>query len=288
MSDITTDGVHSEPPPLPPQDVTKYKHSIQFPKCLTLPARRCFVCAADRGWFGEPKLQTHVVVCGFPRSGSTLLQLMIESCVANIRTYGRERKGIQAARCYHRTHPLMMTKRPSDIFAIRDIQSHYARIQPNVKFVLMTRDPRAVLTSYHAQKPGDYYVSPERWRGIYSYWQWACNEPDVTVIRYEDLISDPNTAQQQLADFIGWEVKHPFAEFHTAVPDNFRTIALNGVRKLDPKNIHRWKKPEHTERLRTLLAQELPELARCLIELGYEADESWTEEYLKDPVAIAA
>src|SRR5438045_94468 len=40
--------------------------------------------AIDNGWIGLRPLRTHVVVCGFPRSGSTLLQLMIETSVADV------------------------------------------------------------------------------------------------------------------------------------------------------------------------------------------------------------
>src|SRR5438876_10493789 len=39
----------------------------------------------DAGWYGFRPLRTHAVICGFERSGSTLLQLMIETCVSDAR-----------------------------------------------------------------------------------------------------------------------------------------------------------------------------------------------------------
>ncbi|MFK7819064.1 MAG: sulfotransferase [Planctomycetaceae bacterium] len=273
----TDDGL--ERPPMPPQKVSKYKSSIQFPKCLTKPFRQKFVAMADRGWFGDSPLQTHLVMCGFPRSGSTLLQLMIEACVADVRTYGRERRGMEAAKCYRRTHPIMMTKRPSDIFTLHDLRSFYENHQANVKFVLQVRDPRAILTSFHHAKPDEYYVPADRWAGIYSYWKWAIQADDVTVVRYEDLVANPERIQQQLSEFLGWNVVHPFADFHSVVPAGFDTRALNGVRKLDPANINRWQEPKYREKLVRLLDSELPDLPEYLVELGYEANTDWARAY---------
>lgn len=275
-------------PPLPPQELTKYKQSIQFPKCVTKPFQRVGVLLQEAGLFGGSPLQTHVVVCGFPRSGSTLLQLMIEACVSDVRTYGRERRGTEAAKCYRRVSPIMMTKRPSDIFTLDDLREFYSQHSANVRFVLMTRDPRAVLTSIHHSNPGEYYVSADRWRAIYSYWEWATSAEDVVTVRYEDLICEPDRTQQILADFVGWEVCHPFADFHNAVPEGFDTRALNGVRKLDPKNTERWRNPEHHDRLVSLLSSELPELPQCLQDLKYESDDGWVSAYLDSAARAAA
>jgi hypothetical protein len=43
----------------------------------------------DAGLPGLTPLQKHVVVCGFPRTGSTLLQLMVEACVEDVLTFHR-------------------------------------------------------------------------------------------------------------------------------------------------------------------------------------------------------
>lgn len=279
MEAASADQSRQVRPPLPDQEITKYRASVQFPKCVIEPFRRVAVSLVDRGWFGGSPLRTHVVVCGFPRSGSTLLQLMIEACVADVRTYGRERRGLEAARCYRRTHPVMMTKRPSDIFTIHDLRAFYANHDAQVRFVLLTRDPRAILTSFHHSNPDEYYVSAARWRGIYEYWQWAAAAPDVLTLRYEDLICHPLREQERLTEFVGWDVVHPFAEFHTAVPRGFDTRALNGVRRLDPANVDRWKSAKYREKLARVLRVELPELPQRLIELGYEPDATWTSAY---------
>lgn len=269
----------AERPEMPRQNVSKYKSSIQFPKCLTKPFRQAFVKMEDSGLIGDSPLHTHLVMCGFPRSGSTLLQLMIESCVADVRTYGRERRGMEAAKCYRRTHPVMMTKRPSDIFTLHDLRAFYRDRPANVKFVLQIRDPRAILTSFHSSKPDEYYVPADRWAGIYLYWKWAVQADDVTVVRYEDLVAHPERVQQQLSEFLDWDVVHPFADFHSVVPAGFDTRALNGVRKLDPTNINRWQDPKYAPKLVRLLESELPGLPEYLIELGYETNTDWANAY---------
>lgn len=276
-------------PPLPPQRISKYSPSLKL-KTFIQPLRKLFNRACESGWFGGSPLKRHVVVCGFPRSGSTLLQLMIESCVADIRTYGRERRGTEAAACYRRTHPTMMTKRPSDIFTISDLRTFYSSRGADVRFVLMVRDPRDVLTSIHHSRPDDFYVSAERWRAIWEYWQWAAPADDVCTVRYEDLVSNPGRLEAALTSFLGWNVVRPFSEFHQAVPDNFDVRALNGVRKADRESISRWRHARYDEKLRALLRFELPELPQRLIELGYERDKTWTRRYSErsDYVARAA
>lgn len=285
---LTDENVTTPRPPLPPQEVTKYQQSIQFPKCVTKPFQRIGVLIQDAGLFRASPLKTHVVVCGFPRSGSTLLQLMIEACVSDVQTYGRERRGMEAAKCYRRVRPIMMTKRPSDIFTLDDLRDFYSRHHAKVKFVLMTRDPRAVLTSIHHSNPGEYYVPAERWRAIDSYWLWATSADDVVSVRYEDLICKPDRIQQLLTDFVGWNVHHPFADFHNAIPEGFDTRALNGVRKLDPTNTERWRKPEHRTRLTSLLTAELQELPTRLQELGYEQDDGWVGDYAEPKLTRVA
>ncbi|WP_197444190.1 sulfotransferase family protein [Maioricimonas rarisocia] len=274
-------------PAQPPQAIGKQRPSLQLPKSLLFPFRRRIVDLTERGWFGGRLLRRHIVICGFPRSGSTLLQLMVEACVRDIRTFGRERRGLEMAKYALCSQPYMMTKRPSDIFLIDELRDFYADRFADVRFVLLTRDPRAVLTSFHKSRPGEYYVSPERWRAMYRHWKWACEQPEAIPVRYEDLIANPDAVEHQLTTFLTWRVTRPFREYHTAVPHGFETIALNGLRELDQSNLSRWQKPHYRQRICELLEKELPELPEALIELGYETDDQWTREYLS-PMRAAA
>src|ERR1017187_567162 len=85
-------------------------------KGIIMPARhlmkRSINTVVDSGWFGLRALQSHVVACGYPRSGSTLLQLMIETCVSDVRVFGTEYEAVVAAPYALRNRPYMFTKDP--------------------------------------------------------------------------------------------------------------------------------------------------------------------------------
>jgi len=249
-------------------------------------AKRFIRYTIDHGWFGLTPLETHVVICGFPRSGSTLLQLIVETCVSDLKKFGRERRALDAAQAPFRNQRFMMTKKPSDIFMMDEIRAFYASHKPQVRFVLTIRDPRAVLSSRHAAlEEGEFVATPEVWHATYTHFQYARQFDDVAVVKFEELVINPDTVQKRLTDFIGWHVHHPFSEFHTAVPPEWQelkptaSLNLNGLRPLDKNTIEKWKDEKRQEHIRKLLI-EMPELPQRLIEMGYEADTSWTRHYV--------
>ena len=235
----------------------------------------------DRGWFGRVPTRAHLVICGFPRSGTTLLQLMVQTAVPEARCFGRERWGLGAAqRHWPGRHPYLITKRPDDIFWIDEIREFYATLgtRTQSRFVICVRDPRAVLTSRHELNKSDYWVSVDRWRATYDHYRYASRFSDVCVIDFRDLIIDIALVQRRMTQLVGWTVSANFEDFYTRVPEDFDTTALNGVRSLDARVLERWGRSEHKERMRYLL-REMPELPARVIEMGYEADDSWTDAY---------
>ena len=235
----------------------------------------------DRGWFGLTPLEAHLVICGFPRSGTTLLQLMVETAVPEATRFGRERSGLGIARKHWPGRsPYLITKRPDDIFWIDEIREFYTQLgtRTRARFVICVRDPRAVLTSRHETDKSVYWVSIDRWRAIYNHYQYLAGADDVCVVEFKDLVSRISDVQQRLTKLMEWKVSANFDEFHQRVPEDFQTVALNGVRTLDPNTLERWARPEHAERMRYLL-REMPELPARLIEMGYERDDAWTSAY---------
>jgi hypothetical protein len=245
----------------------------------------------DKGWFGLRPLRTHVVVCGFTRSGSTLLLLMAETCVADIRTFGREISGLGAAQCALRNHSYMITKDPGDVFFLDEIRAFYATRRAEVRFVLTVRDPRAVLTSIHQGHAmgrfGGYYEHPAQWLAYYEHVRYAQQFDDVVTVEYADLVCHPAKVQRRLTEAIGWHVHLPFDQFHTAASPDFHggtgttpeSSPLNGLRPLDPTRLDAWRQEKHRARLQQIL-RDIPELPEYLIEMGYESDTSWVRDYL--------
>ena len=104
--------------------------------------KRLVTTSVDKGWFGLRPLRSHVVVCGFPRSGSTLLQLQIETCISDVRVFGKEYWAPAACQYVFRNHPYMITKAPWDVFFVDELRAYYASRQANVRFIVTVRDPR--------------------------------------------------------------------------------------------------------------------------------------------------
>lgn len=238
------------------------------------------LAAVDRGWFGLTPLDRHVVVCGFPRSGSTLLLLIAETCVSDAAVFGTEVWAIEAARFAPRNASVMITKRPNDVLEIDRIRAHYATRRARPHFVITVRDPRAILTSVHAANPAlGYYVSPERWRALDTAIEYYRGSPDVSCVELSALLQRPAEIEERLRQAIGWQVHTPFERFHEMQTDDFRDReALGGVRPLDASVLDRWRDDEHRARVRLLL-DELPELPARLVELGYERDDRWVAAY---------
>ncbi|MGV3516391.1 sulfotransferase family protein [Luteitalea sp.] len=235
---------------------------------------------------GLRPLRTHVVICGFPRSGSTLLQLVAETCYPEARTYREEKSAFNAERELRRDSPLVITKQPSDLFQVDDILDFYRGLRPQAKLVLTTRDPRAILTSRYSGKasanvtrgPDGYVMSSGIWREWFAHFEYARQRYTPLVVEYADLVRTPGDVERAFSSYIGWKPTVPFDQFLGNIPGDFETKALNGVRAFDPSNLTRWQAPEHAGRIAALL-DEMPDLPELLIRLGYETDTTWTAAY---------
>jgi hypothetical protein len=236
-------------------------------------------------WLGWRPLRRHVVLCGWPRSGTTLLELIVFSCVQDVWTWPEEVPALLAARDAFRTDPWMCTKDPRDVGRVDAIRAHYRQRSGEPLFVVLERDPRDVLTSTHDGYPPSrgYYCSPARWRGVLDQVRAVEADPDVLVVRFEDLVTTPWAVQQRLSDAAGWTVTTPFERFHEVARrhrdrlDDMTRGALGGLRPLDPDVLGRWHDPAHVERLRACL-EALPELPQVLVDRGHAEDARWVAE----------
>ena len=255
-------------------------HRNNFLQWLRRSATLSLLDIIDSGYLGLQPLEKHVVICGFPRGGTTLLQAILETCISGTKSFGREIDGLSAAMLFLRNHSIMISKRPGDIFLIDKIRTHYSTRSPRPKFIILIRDPRSVLTSFHYTS-SSYYVSVNRWRSIYSQYLSVKELADIFVLRFEELVMDIDGIQSALGSFLEYGFDLSFSDFYKRVPDTFQSSALHSVRPIDPSTISKWKDPRHYDRLRKLLEHEMPELPQRLIELKYERDDSWTREYVK-------
>lgn len=239
------------------------------------------VCSIpDTGWFGLTPLRTHVLICGCPRSGSTMLQLMMEAALPKARIFRREIHGWRAATSRLRNHAVMITKRPRDIFELDRVQRLYRDRRAELRTIITIRDPRDALTSGHARslRRRPYHFKIGGWRRLYPYLMRYLHDPGVLIVRYEDLVSELDAVEARIEAFVGERIEHSFSEFYRAVPRDFDTRALNGVRPVDARTVGRWKMPEHNARIEEIL-REVPEFPRQLVALGYESDYDWISRW---------
>lgn len=96
---------------------------------------------------------------------------------------------------------------------------HFERLAaafPDARFVFLFRDPRAVMASFrHAAGDGH---DPRRyhpivyalyWRSAVRWWQRFAADPRVTMVRYEDLVSEPVPACAGLSAFLETRISVP-------------------------------------------------------------------------------
>jgi uncharacterized protein YjeT (DUF2065 family) len=238
------------------------------PKRAWRRAVSCLYTVPDRGWFGLTPLRTHVLVCGYPRSGTTVLQMMLEYAIPAARRFGTETRGYRAALYAWRNHAVMISKQPGDVLKLPGLRALYAARPARLRAIVTVRDPRDVLTSVHASRPGAYFLAPSEWRRYDDAVRWLPPGDDVLLLRYEDMVADVDATQARLEAFIGEPFDRPLRDFHREERSDFETIALNGVRPVDRASVARWQRPEHAERLREL-EEAIPGFGDRIEALGY-------------------
>lgn len=109
--------------------------------------------------------------------------------------------------------------------------------------IFMMRDPRDVLISKHFEKPHRYWTSTARWIRTATVALEYQDHPNVLLIKYEDLISNPNMVQNAIAERFHLEetrrFEHCYKSFDSS--DEYNAKTMNGIRPLDKSRIGSWK-----------------------------------------------
>lgn len=161
--------------------------------------------------------------------------------------------------------------------------------------VIMVRDPRAVITSrlgaHTANRASDYFCGPYECTGrkgrnwgvipmtlaVLQYDRpFAARGRDGMVVKYEDLIKDPDRIQKQVGAYWKLEFDKKWSEFPENWPDTLLQLwdhKLNGARSLDSG--HDWR--DHIDRIKQVY-KEHPEFHEILELLHYERNTDWLVE----------
>jgi len=210
---------------------------------------------------------TRVHVVGCHRSGTTL---MMELLWYAYPFSGRSEHEVSLFEPVPENQTLYLTKKPPDTIRIER-----AFLADEKLFVIaMLRDPRAVATSRHANRPDVYFSSFRRWLDYLRVIERLSSHRRWLTVRYEDLLSEPDRVQNQI------ETAFPFLERRrnfTGYPEGADVPtragrSLGGARSLDRSRTDGWR--EHLPRIKAQI-EDYPEVADKLIELGYEPDHAW-------------
>ncbi len=234
---------------------------------------------------GERK---HIIICGCPRSGTTLLYDMMAATLQGGYVFPIDEIGaVQVKRKFHR----IVTKRPRDVFELDRI----VPVDPYAtKLIVCIRDPRAIMCSKHYHSAGQFKIGwkqilktgsdgPRSWEkpglkdflercvGVTTRWS-------AVPVYYEQLVTQPHRVQEALAEILGLEFEGCFADWTerlgTELPEGMSGM-LNGLRPPEASRIDSWR--QHPQHIRKLLRQN-PEIQDWLEYLGYEKDAQWQKE----------
>jgi hypothetical protein len=235
---------------------------------------------------GGQERPVQVICCGFARSGSTLLYNMLRHTVRGVLMPETE---TTAANFLDTSEPVL-TSRPLDLFRVSTLTKANAG-RKDLRFVLIVRDPRALVTSRHPDTPmqwfqgydHQFHATPDGLSfstpGVLYTHELALNvsrrDLPILVCRYEDLVQNPEDMQAKLAQFTGFHMEGRFSDFHQGeIPPSLQR-PMNGVRPLDPSGLQRWEAdPVAASRVARQFRLE-PRMFDVLAAWGYETDETW-------------
>ena len=142
-------------------------------------------------------------------------------------------------------------------------------IADDLGIVFMMRDPRDVLISTHYLKPDQFWVEPARWIAVA---QAAIEHADqIHLVKFEELIREPDVVQNRLADCFGMHMLCNFSECHTHFDstDTKNLRAMKGARPLDPTRIDNWRDGGAKQAYIESLLQENVQLREYQARFGY-------------------
>jgi hypothetical protein len=173
-------------------------------------------------------------------------------------------------RGYPRTY---LTKCPGDVL-IADLFLPWVR---RLHVIVMVRDPRDIVVSRHRARPDRYWAGLRYWKDYLPYVRKLQGHRRVSVVRYEDLVRDPDRVQDRLREELPFLTYcAAFSEFHRVSRASVASReALGGLRPVSRASIGNWRK--HKPRLAGQLKIHGP-ITEQLIEFGYEKDSSWLRE----------
>lgn len=225
-----------------------------------------------------------VLIGGCGRSGTTLLLSMLsahpaifafphELSIFNHWTNTSPKRPLREDRMYRYllTHRIPERKRrwcEKTPYNVRYIESIFEYFQSNARFIHIIRDGRDVCLSKHPDKPGEYWVEPQRWINDVKAGLKFRDNPKVHTVFYENLVFHYQKYMQEVLDFLEEELTKEMQDWRTNTKVTKNNAWYGSVENLHSQSVAKWKQPENEKRVQELLAY--PGFAELLKELNYD------------------
>jgi len=281
-----------------------YKKVENYIKSLARKTRILFTYFLYKGLAKLNFLSTkYIIICGYPRSGTSLLYNMLSSSVKGFRCLPFEVSCLDAIKKYGN----IISKRPLDIFNI-DQLADLNLFKKKIIVLVVIRDIRDVVTSIHPNVPNDYFIGYQasyrvgneypykpclKNPGILAYSEAIKSilaSPNVhsIIIKYEDLVKKPDKVKEVIKSKVNLRFKNNFSDFHKRTQKHayqykgkvkpVDSTLVRESKEVDKTRRGKWSKLEHKNRIIKQFAN--PSMRKLLVTYGYETDDKWYEETL--------
>lgn len=166
----------------------------------------------------------------------------------------------------------VVSKRPNELV-------HAARLSGltgNIKIIFMIRDIRDIVCSRHGRNEELFYVDASVSVRNMKRFDKYNNNKNIILIKYEDLVSDPESVQCRIEKFLGQPDRRAnFTDFgQIATVSRRAERAMGGVRQLSSDSMSSWQRslPRVKEQIR-----KFPKIQAFLEYFDYERDDRWTK-----------
>ena len=215
-------------------------------------------------------MSRHVIVTGPPRSGTTMLILMMHS-VNDCSVYSdHERHPLHPNKFTGIKNKYIVYKHPYGYFEDFPPKYDYQElIDKGFKIISLIRNARDVLVSRHSLDPSKYWVPVKIWKRAAEQVIKHKNSKEVCIIRYEDLVTDPQYVMDKISKFLGCTCDKTFNDFYNSDSAKLdKNKSLGKLRPIDTKSINKWSKVKNVDYLNRILNFD-PEIDQLDNELNY-------------------
>lgn len=189
-------------------------------------------------------LRIHITSSG-PRTGTTLLTEAMRTCF-QIDCSSDHEAPIAKSDSSFGNCAIILTKEPTLSYGLDRLLD----LNKNLKIIVVYRDPRDMICSFHGRVEGIYYCNLDYWFYFVKQYERLSEKKNILFLKYEDFVTNPNAVQDQINDFVPQlKKKFNFSEYHLHTKPNEDSLyALKSVRPIGSSSIGLWK--NHLPRLK--------------------------------------